>query len=361
MKRVSLLTLLILLVFATGVLHAQDSAFSVMTIPVESVAAVTLLSPDDQTIAVYNQFQIYNAAPTPELVAVHLLDINTGNEIGVLSGYGDWVTGLAFNSDGSQIVTFHRNGDVNLWNAADQSLIKTIPLYVYGGSWVQFLPDDQSVLYRAGQFVLGILNVDSVGITHQFGQQIATFDEFEAYLTFPGQGDLLTAAAAVSPDGRWLAISTANDAVYLLDIENGARYPLRGNSEKTAQFSIRLFAFSSDGQQLIYFDGIDEQTHVWDVTSREEVGTYAFGALAFALAPDDTSLAWADRRAGAINLADLADGGEPVEVLALPDGLSVAPNITSLAFTSDGLRLVVGGLYNSDGETNVYVIDLASG
>lgn len=362
MKSFVFVTLLFSLVFATGVVFAQDSAFDVMTIPVESLAAVTVLSPDDQTVAVFNQFQLYDTEPKPALIAVHLFDINTGDEIGILSGFHDWVTGLAFNSDGSEIVTFHRNGDVSLWRTADQSLIKTIPLYLYGGSSVQFMPDDQNVLYRAGQFVLGTLNLDSGAITRLFGTHIDTFDEFNnVYLRFPGQGDLLIAAAVVSPDGHWLAQSTANDAVSLLDIESGTRYPLRGNSEEMAQFSIRLLAFLKDGQQLIYFDAGDSQTHVWDVASQQEVAAYAFGAPVFAVSPDSASLAWADPQTRVVYLADLASAAEPVEVLALPDSVRITPAVASVAFTSDGSKLVVGGLFNSDGATDIYVVDLTSG
>ncbi|MCC6803509.1 MAG: WD40 repeat domain-containing protein [Anaerolineae bacterium] len=356
------MTLLLLLVFTTGALYAQDGAFDVMTIPVESMAAVTVLSPDDQTVAVYNQFQIYDTEPEPALIVVHLFDINTGDEIGILRGFSDWVTGLSFNSDGSEIVTFHRNGDVSLWHTADQSLIKTIPLYQYGGSWVQFMPDDQSVLYRAGQFLLGTLDVDSAAITRLFGTHIDTFEEFDnVYIRFPGQGDLLIAAAAVSPDGQWLAQSTANDAVSLVDIESGTRYPLRGNSEEMAQFSIRLLAFSNEGQQLIYFDADDSQTHVWDVASQQEVAAYSFGAPVFAVSPDSATLAWADSQTRMVYLAELVSGAEPVEVLALPDSVRVTPAIASVAFTSDGSKLVIGGLFNSDGATNIYVVDLASG
>ncbi len=271
------------------------------------------------------------------------------------------MTGLDFNSDGSQIVTMHRNGDVNLWNSADQTLIKTIATYGMGGSSVQFLPDDHSILYRAGELVIGILDLDSGAITHLFGVHLDSYDDYTTnYVQFPGRGDVTFAAGAISPDGLWLATSTTNDAVDLWDVFGGDRVQLRPPSEKPAQFSIRAFAFSGDGSQLIYYDNDDHQTHVWDVNNQTETLALPFGAVAFGISADATKLAWADRQASAVYVADIAAGAEPVQVFALPDDQGVAPPITTVTFTSDGSQLIVGGLIGSNDVSNIYVIDLAS-
>lgn len=359
MKRFWLVLFALFLIPAVG-LHAQ-AAPKVKTIPVQSKAANVVLSPDDHTVAVYNNYLIYNDPATPDLVPVTLYDTSTGEQVGTLSGYTDWVTGLDFNSDGSQIVTFHRNGDVNLWNTADQTLIKTIATYGMGGSWVQFLPDDHSILYRAGELVIGILDLDTGAITQLFGFHLDTYDDFTTnYVQFPARGDITVAAGAVSPDGLWLVTSTANDAVDLWDVFGGGYSQLRAPSEQPAQFSIRAFAFSGDGSQLIYFDNADDQTHVWDVNNQTETLVLPFGGVAFGVNGDATKVAWADRQSSAIYVADIAEGAEPLQVLALPDDMQVAPPITNVAFSSDGSQLVVGGLVGSDDASNIYVIDLAS-
>ncbi len=359
MKRFILILFALLSLSATA-LQAQDTP-KVKTIPVESQAINVQLSPDGHTLAVYNNFQVYNEAALPELVPVTFYDANTGEVIGSLDSFADWVTGLSFNSDGSQLVTFHRNGDLNLWNVADLSLIKTIPTYTYGGSTVQFAADDHTVLYRTGQFVLGLLDLDTGAITHLFGEHMDTFDQFATnYIQFPGQGDILLAAAELSPDGHWLAVSTANDAVYLWDVASGERFQLRDASEKVAQFSIRAFAFSGDSGQLIYFDGDDSRTHVWNVSDRSEAPALDFGGSAFTITPDAGKLAWIDKDSKTVYLADLATGSAPVELFTLPDGTRIIPAVTSLAFTADQSELVVGGLYGSDEVSNIYLIHLAS-
>ncbi len=162
MKRFSWLGFVLLV---TMIVVPVQAAPKVKTIPVPSSGLSVRFSPDDHTVAAYDNYLIYNDAPTPDTLPVTLYDVQTGEQIGTLSGYTDWVTGLDFNADGSQIVTFHRNGDVNLWNTADQTLIKTIATYGMGGSSVQFLPDEHSVLYHAGELVLGILDLD-IGDDH---------------------------------------------------------------------------------------------------------------------------------------------------------------------------------------------------
>ena len=67
-----------------------------------------------------------------------------------------------------------------------------------------------------------------------------------------------------------------------------------------------------------------------------------------------------DRATGAVYVADFAAGAQAQPVLTLPDDLQVAPNVTSVAFTGDGSRLVVGGLFGSNDYTAAVAIDLAS-
>ena len=358
MKRLFLVVMLLLLLPAAG-LSAQDTS-GVTRIALDSKAANIQLSPDGHTLATYANAFIYDTAPTPDLIAVHLFDLSSGDAIGTLSGFTDWVSAADFSPDGSQLITFHRNGDLNLWNVADLSLIETIPTYTFNSTWVQFLGDGTHVIYRAGEMLLGILDLDSGAITQLIGEHFDSFTDYGNYAQYPAHGDVVIAGAAVSPDGHWLATSTANDAVYLWDLASGERTALRPSSEKFGQFNIRAFAFSSDSSQLVYFDGGDKQMHVWDLATQTETLVLDAGAAGFAVTPDLSKLAWADRATGAVYVADFAAGAQAQPVFTLPDDLQVAPNVTSVAFTADGSRLVVGGLFGSDDGSAAYVIDLAS-
>ncbi|MEP7294387.1 MAG: hypothetical protein ABI835_21535 [Chloroflexota bacterium] len=362
MRRILFASTLIglMLLFSVSALWAQDAQTSVTTIPVESKASMVKLSPDDHTLAVYNNYVIYDEAPTADLTRITLIDLESGDPIDTLSGYSDWVTDVAFNADGSRLVSFHRNGDLLVWDMNSKTLIKTIPTYTIGGSWVQFLNDDKTVLFRAGELVIGMLDTESGAITHLFGQHIDTYAEYsETYTQFPARGDITFVAAAVSPDGQWLVFSTANDEVILWNIATGNQRTLREKSEKFGLFSIRSFVFSQDGSQLAYFDQVDKKTHLWDVAKRGEIGAYDVGGLSFALAPDGKTIAWADRESNTVYLADTTSSDAPTTLVELPERMKVSP-LTSLAFTSDGKQVVVGGLFAEDGDNQITVVNLAS-
>lgn len=358
MKRFVAVMLVVLLVSALGVLAQETPA---VTIPVDDLGSTTELSPDDELLALYYSAVIYDDEPMPELFPITLLNINTGEKLGSLSGYNDWVTDIAFNSDGSELVSMHRNGDIRLWDVANQSLIKTFETYTFGGGWVQFLPDDQTILYRAGEFVIATLNIESGAITRLYGRHVDSYAEFSERMSdYRERTNYTLLIGQVSPDGRWLIASTGNDEVLRWDLEAGGEpTTLRPPSEQGAQFAIRAFVFSADSSIVTYFDQTDKLIHRLDVEDGSEVSTQP-GALAFAVSSDGMKIAWADRDTGAVFLADVGSTDEPTTVFTLPEDVRVAPNLTALAFTSDGLKLVVGGLYpySEESPNAIYVFDL---
>jgi WD40 repeat protein len=346
---------------ATATQEMLASQSDVRTISVDSKASMVRLSPDDHTLAVYNNAIIYDEAPSADLIVITLMDMQTGKTIGTLGGYSDWVTDAAFNSNGSKLATFHRNGDLILWDVAAKKMIKTIQTYTIGGSWLQFLSDDKTILFRAGEFVIGTLDTESGAITHLYGRHIDTYQEFsDTYTQFPGRGDISFAAAAASPDSHWLLTSTQNDEVIRWDMQTGKMDTLRHPSEHYGLFSIRNLVFSPDGKQFAYFDQSDKKMHVWDIARKVEQGTYDGGGASFAISPDGNHLAWGDRATSSIYLVDASTSDAPTKLVALPETQQVAPTVTSLAFTSDGKQLVVGGLFADEGENQIYIINLAS-
>lgn len=362
MKRFLLFTLLVLVAGLFAGVSAQD-ATNVETIPFESLGAGVKLSPDDRTLAVFNNALIYNdeeLVSPPELIEIRLFDVQTGEQSGSLTGHSDWVMDADFNSDGSQLVTFHRNGDLTLWDVASQSVIRTIETYMLGGGWVQFMPDDQTVLLRLGETVFGALDTETGAITRLFGRHIATYNEFsEQYTQFPGRFDLAFITASVSPDGTTLAAATGNDEIVLWDVASGETRTLREKSEQPGGYAIRALFFSDDGSTLTYFDQNDEQVHRWDVAAGTEIGAFEVGRGAFTVTLDQSLIAWADREANTVYWVESMVLDAPTHEFTLPENVQVAPNITTLTFTSDKEKLVVGGLFASEEDNAIYVIDLS--
>ena len=242
MKRLFLAVMLLLLLPAAG-LSAQDTS-GVTRIALDSKAANIQLSPDGHTLATYANAFIYDTAPTPDLIAVHLFDLSSGDAIGIpaASPLGQR---RRLQSRRQPVDHVHRNGDRNLWNVADLSLIETIPTYTFNSTWVQFLGDGTHVIYRAGEMLLGILDLDSGAITQLIGEHFDSFTDYGNYAQYPAHGDVVIAGAAVSPDGHWLATSTANDAVYLWDLAGANARHCAPVPKKFGQFNIRAFAFSA--------------------------------------------------------------------------------------------------------------------
>jgi WD40 repeat protein len=365
MKRGLILMLLLLataLFAGVSALAAQDTA-NVETIAFESLAAGVKLSPDDRTLAVFNNPVIYNdeeIISPPELVQIRLFDAETGEQTGSLLGHLDWVMDADFNSDGSQLVTYHRNGDLTLWDVASQSVVRTIETYTMGGGWVHFMPDDTTVVVQLGELIFGTLDMESGAITRLYGRHMGTYNLFsEQYMQTPARTDLTFLSMAVSPDGATFATSTGNDEVILWDVASGDTRTLREKSEQPLRFAIRALYFSSDGSTLTYYDRTDNQVHRWDVAAGTETGAYALPAGAFAVSPDETWIAWADRETNTVYWVESMVLDAPEHEFELPENVEIAPVITTLAFTTDGTKLVVGGLYASDEDNAIYVIDLS--
>lgn len=361
MKRF-IVMIFVLTLIPVSALFAQDTA-DFNTIPLESLGANFALSPDGQTLAVYNNPVIYNdvdSGTPPELIEIRLFDMATGEQVGSLTEHSDWVSGADFGSDSNQLVTLHRNGDVILWDVAQRRAIKTIATYAYGGGWLKALPDGKTVLLRLNQFVLAALDTETGAITHLYGRHMPSFGMFsEEYTQFPRNLDLNFVTVAASPDGSVFATSTGNDEVLLVDAASGEMQTLREPSEQPGRFAIRQLFFSTDGSTLTYFDQTDGQVHRWDVEAGEEIGAYALAATAFTLAPDGMTIAWADRETNTVYWVNNAVLDAREYRLVLPDNRRIAPSMTQLAFTPDMRHLIVSGLFASESDNAIYLIDLS--
>ncbi len=361
MKRLFVLVVILSLLPVSALLAQETPAFE--TIPLDTLGANTALSPDGQTLAVYNNPLIFDDLDTgtpPELIAIRLFDVETGEEAASLSGNTDWVSDADFNSDGSRLVTLHRNGDVMVWDVASRSAISTITTFTYGGGWVEFMPDGKTALLRLGQYAFAALDTESGAITRIYGRHLDSYGEFSSgYVQFPGMFDLNFISVTASPDGALIAASTGNDEVVLFDAASGEIRTLREPSEQGGRYAIRELFFSADGSTLTYFDQSDGQVHRWDVAAGAEIGAYELTATAFTLAPDDKTIAWADRATNTVTWGDSTMLDAREHQLVLPENVRVAPSLTQLTFTADMSRLIVSGLFASERDNAVYVIDLA--
>ncbi len=365
-KWITILSLCLLVTLALQqVAFAQDTP-PAKTIPITSRGFGAKLSPDGKTLVTFENTILLNLKEVdPTTLPMRVIDISTGEERGQLTGFTDYASDVAFTSGGQRMVSAHMNGDIYVWDVPSMKVLRSFQTPLLGSAQIKMFPDNKRILtLLAGtpqRFL--VIDTDTGAITQTFGSHFDSFMDFQAnYTQFPQQGDVMFAGFGLSDDGRLLATSSANDEVRLWTIKDNQYQVVREKSEKFGRFGIRQLSFTPDGKSLVYFDGSDSKTHIWDIASQSEKAALDMGADNFVVSPDGTMMAWATRGKDVPNTVSIAPVDAPDQaavVLTIKDGLQVAPRITWLSFTPDGKQLVVGGFFDQDEVGNeIYVVDV---
>lgn len=336
-------------------------------IPITSLGFGARLAPDGKTLVTFESIILRDLKQfDPTLLPMRVIDISSGKELAQLSGYSDYAVDVAFTKDGQQMVSTHSNGDVNVWDMATLKIIRTFQTPLMGFYLpVTMFPDNRHVLLLNPSYVqrLLVFDFETGAITQTIGKHFDTFIDYkENYTSFPASGNLQYAAFSVSPDGKQIAISTINDEVSIVGLADGQAQIVRKASERGGQFSVRQMTFTADGKLLVYYDGADKQTHIWDIAGQAEKAAVAIGSDSFVLSPDGNTIAWATRgkdAADTVSIGRLDAPDKATVVLTLPDTMEVIGRITWVIFTPDGKQMVVGGFFPPEDEPNsIYVLDV---
>jgi WD40 repeat protein len=356
--KVSLCSLLLLMLISVALVQAQETPYPVTTIPVASLNYGLELSPDNRTLALYENGIIYNNEIEADLLPIRLLDLTTGEEIRTLTGQTDYTTDVAFSPDGQSLVSFHQNGDLILWDVASGEQREIFPTYNIGGGLVKYLADGQRVVLSLQRLFM-VLDTETGYITKMLGIPVPDRQTFmDNYTAFPGTIDLAFTSLATSPDNDFFVTSTGNDAVILWEIATNNRQFLKAaNEEKPGLFSVSDVEFSADGNLIAANDFMAGTIHIWDQTTQAE-GVLPFKTLAFALSPDQQSIVWVEQGTALLKMATLTDPENPVTLLEHDPEARPLRTFTSVRFTTDGSQVILGGLANLNGENALYIVDL---
>ena len=263
---------------------------------------------------------------------VVLWDMQNQEKIGVLRGLNAMVESVAFNPDGTLLASSERE-NVRLWDVQERKQIVGFKNDVAIAGSVAFSPDGKT-LASVDNTVIRLWDTQRkrmVGELRQETRRMAprqqpmTAGKYNAYSVIE--------SVAFSPDGKLLASGGIDNTVRLWDVQKRKEIFIRepGQSEWGSIFAV---AFSPDGKILV--SAGSEGIHLWVVAEHKLIGTLIeeeyVKTLAFS--PDGRFLAaGAGRKIRVWDMKSLAE-------LTTFEGS--APQITSLAFGSDGKTLIAG-------------------
>jgi WD40 repeat protein len=243
-----------------------------------------------------------------------LWSLANGQALRLLETRPGQMSHLVFSPEGRILAADSPNGDpsVRLWDMSTgqalQSLAKDPERTVYD---VTFSPD--------GQTLFGL-----------DGSKVVLWDMATGQMSTLGEPAEDWHCLAMSPDGRWLAVSNDKGSIALWDLQTQQMIRAMATSRGEAN----VIAFSCDGKELIS-SGMSQVSRVWDIASGQLLriieGSYMASSPGGSLlvlglgVPDRSRIVW--------------DAVAAREVFRLPAACSVA-------FSPDGSRLA---LHREDG------------
>jgi WD40 repeat protein len=203
--------------------------------------------------------------------SVRLWDLDTGREIDHLSGHGSWVTDVAFGPAGRTALSGSVLGTLLLWELETGMFTRSFPSP--GGVFALAIgPDGRTALSAGGgESPVYVWDLDK-------GYDIGRFWEHVG-------PDLRVGALALSPDGRLALSGDSTGTLILWEIDSGeVLHHLSGHSEAIAAVSV-----SADGRQAFTCDE-GGTSILWDLESGALLGRFSATGTgrtgACALSPD---------------------------------------------------------------------------
>lgn len=253
---------------------------------------------------------------------VELLNAQTGQAIGKLTGHANQVRAVAFSPDGKLLAAAGGNpaqfGEVKIWDVAERKELRSIRGHRDNIFAVAFSPDGKMIATCSYDRIVKLWDVAT-------GSEIKTLkDHTDAVFSI-----------AFSPDGKRLASASADRTVKIWDVATGQRIYTLGD----ALDAVNAIAFQPSGK-LLAGAGADRIIRIWEIGESE--GRQIKSLIAhedainlIAFSPDGKMLV----STGADKMLKLWDAAKLEQIHAVerqPDW------VFSLSFSPDGKRLAVG-------------------
>ncbi|MFE0424809.1 WD40 repeat domain-containing serine/threonine protein kinase, partial [Streptomyces sp. NPDC058953] len=235
------------------------------------------------------------------------------------------VHAVAFSPDGKNIATGDWDNRVRLWRVADRRLVTTITRHTNSVYAVAFSPDGGTLASAGLDRTVRLWSVPG-------GAPVATFG---------GHTDNV-GSVAFSPDGKTLASGGWDGTVRLWDVAGESPLAtLTGHTDR-----VLSVAFSPDGQSIAS-GGQDGRVRLWDMASRTTTTTFGGhtgSVTGVAYTPDGKKIAGAGVD-GTVRIWDIAGRSETI---VLPGN---AGALHSVAISPDGKTVASAGTEGVDLES----------
>lgn len=345
---------------------AQDTTFPLLrTITTPFYGPVVRLSPDGTLLAVHENERLRGQdVPTSDSLPILLFDLETGNEVGRLEGVQrDIARRAAFSPDGTQLTSYHANGDLIIWDLATQEAVQVYDWLPMVGDELDYMPDGESVVFVTHDNFMGqhlLFDLKTGSITDLLGVRPDTYAEMrDTANDIAMRGSYGVAAQTVGLNGEIYG-ANGNGDVYRWDTETRLReliYPTL--DERPLLYSVRGLQVLDDGSLAFLNNYSGELTVDGPDGTRSQ---YPLNGQTFVLSEDGIAIS-ADVREDALFWIDLnAAGQEPQRIDFLPEGDDEDSRVritgtTGLTFTNEG-DLIVSEMYASEGNSPIFIIDM---
>ena len=243
-------------------------------------------------------------------IGIWLYDVDTFEEVALLTGHTRSVSSVSFSPDGQTLATGSSDDTVRLWDVATGTL-KNMFEHKRSVESISFSPDGQTLATGGYYRTAGLWDVAT-------GTLKNTLEHTDR-----------VPSVSFSPDGQTLATGSADGTVRLWDVDTGT---LKNTLEHT--HGVNSVSFSPDGQTLA--TGTWQAARLWDIATGTLKNTLehrqGYNVNSVSFSPDGQTLATASEDDTA-RLWDVATG-------TLKNTLTGhTSSVYSVAFSPDGQTL----------------------
>jgi WD40 repeat protein len=267
-----------------------------------------------------------------------LWETDSGKLLQTLEGHASAVRGVAFSPDGRRVLTGSEDRTARLWETASGRLLGILKSHKDWVTSVAFSPDGRRVLTGSYDGMARLWETAS-------GRLLGILESHKDWVT----------SVAFSPDGRQALTGSYDGTTRLWETASGKLLQtLEGHAS-----AVRGVAFSPDGRRVLT-GSADKTSRLWEVPSGNLLTIlegHSEGVTSVAFSPDGRQVLTGSED-GTARLWNLTDSeiktiSSSETVLGQVPGISqgYTSEVTSMAFSPDGIRLVSG---SEDGTARVW-------